>query len=132
MSIDQQTELDRSTGSGTFLERLANRVGMNSKVSTVFGDPVERGGITIIPVARVGWGFGGGAGSGSNPNQNQAGEGSGGGGGTMVYPVGYIELRDGRATFYPIYDFGTILRLVIGPGIIAMLLLRSIRKLVRG
>ncbi|HKF35383.1 MAG TPA: spore germination protein GerW family protein [Ktedonobacteraceae bacterium] len=132
MSIDQQTELDRSTGSGTFLERLANRVGMNSKVSTVFGDPVERGGITIIPVARVGWGFGGGAGSGSNPNQNQAGEGSGGGGGTMVYPVGYIELRDGRATFYPIYDFGTILRLVIGAGIIAMLLLRSIRKLVRG
>src|SRR5215469_6449674 len=132
MSIDQQTELERSTGSGTFLERLANRVGINSKVSTVFGDPVERGGITVIPVAKVGWGFGGGAGSGSNPNQNQAGEGSGGGGGTMVYPVGYIELRDGRATFYPIYDFGTILRLVIGAGIIAMLLLRSIRKLVRG
>src|SRR5260221_14178155 len=50
MSIDQQTELDRSTGSGTFLERLANRVGINSKVSTVFGDPVERDGITVIPV----------------------------------------------------------------------------------
>jgi len=132
MSIDQQTELDRSTGSGTFLERLANRVGINSKVSTIFGDPVERDGITVIPVARVSWGFGGGAGSGSNPGQSQVGEGSGGGGGTMVYPVGYIELKNGRATFYPIYDFGTILRLVIGGGIVTMLVLRSIRKLVRG
>src|SRR5215467_2801173 len=126
MSIDQQTELDRSTGSGTFLERLANRVGMNSKVSTVFGDPVERDGITVIPVAKVGWGFGGGAGSGGSADRSQVGEGSGGGG-TMVYPVGYIELRGGKATFYPIYDFGTILRLVIGGGVVTILVLRSIR-----
>ncbi len=132
MSIDQQTELDRSTGSGTFLERLANRVGINSKVSTVFGDPVVRDGITIIPVAKVGWGFGGGAGSGGSADKSQVGEGSGGGGGTMVYPVGYIELREGRATFYPIYDFGAISRLVIGAGIVTILVLRSIRKLVRG
>ncbi len=132
MSIDQQTELDRSTGSGTFLERLANRVGINSKVSTVFGDPVERDGIAVIPVARVSWGFGGGAGSGGSADKSQVGEGSGGGGGTMVYPVGYIELKNGRATFYPIYDFGTILRLVIGGGIVTLLVLRSIRKLIRG
>src|SRR5215831_18651697 len=121
MSIDQQTELERSTGSGTFLERLANRVGSNSKVSTVFGDPVERGGITVIPVAKVGWGFGGGAGSGGSADKSQVGEGSGGGGGTVVYPVGYIELRGGKATFYPIYDFGTILRLVIGAGVVTIL-----------
>src|SRR6266851_1718849 len=107
MSIDQQTELDRSTGSGTFLERLANRVGINSKVSTVFGDPVERDGITVIPVARVSWGFGGGAGSGSNPGQRQVAEGSGGGGRTMVSRVGYIQLQNGRAAVYPLCDFGT-------------------------
>src|SRR5260221_14305579 len=105
MSIDQQTELDRSTGSGTFLERLANRVGINSKVSTVFEDPVERDGITVIPVARVSWGFGGGAGSRSNPGLSQVGDGSGGGSGKMVYPVGYIVLKNDRATFYPTYDF---------------------------
>src|SRR5260370_33046366 len=96
MSIDQQTELDRSTGSGTFLERLANRVGINSKVSTVFGDPVERDGITVIPVAKVSWGFGGGAGSGSNPGQSQGGEVAGGGGGASGNPVGYIELKNAR------------------------------------
>src|SRR5258707_5309740 len=112
MSIDQQTELDRSTGSGTFLERLANRVGINSKVSTVFGDPVERDGITVIPVAKVSWGFGGGAGSGSNPRQSQVGEGSCRGGGTMADPLWFIEIKNGRATSYPIYDFGTMLRLV--------------------
>src|SRR5260370_22809718 len=104
MSIDQQTELDRSTGSGTFLERLANRVGINSKVSTVFSDPVERDGITVIPVAKVSCGFGGGAGSGRNPGQSQLGQGSGGGGGTMVKPVGYIVLINGRAPLLPIFD----------------------------
>src|SRR5258708_17385803 len=132
MRIGEQTERDRLTGSGSFLERLANRVGINSKVSTIFGDPVERDGITVIPVARVSWGFGGGAGSGSNPGQSQVGEGSGGGGGTMVNPVGYIELKNGRATFYPIYDFGTILRLGLGGGIVTMLVLGSILKLFPG
>lgn len=132
MSIDQQTELDRSARSGNFLERLANRIGINSNVSTVFGDPVEREGITVIPVARVGWGFGGGTGPGGSAGQNQVGEGTGAGGGAMVYPVGYIELKDGKAIFRRIYDPGTILRLVVGAGIVTLLVMRSIRKLVHG
>src|SRR5260370_37784738 len=101
MSIDQQTELDRSTGSGTFLERLANRVGINSKVSTVFGDPVERDGITVIPVDKVSWGFGGGAGSGSNPRQTQVGGRSRRGGGTIGNHVGYNAPKNRRDTFLP-------------------------------
>src|SRR5215213_5611875 len=45
-----------------FIERMAERVGGKASVRAVFGDPIERDGITIIPVAKVRWGFGGGAG----------------------------------------------------------------------
>jgi len=130
-NVDQQTEIDRPASSGAFLERIANRVGINSKVTAVFGDPVERGGVTVIPVAKVWWGFGGGAGTGGDASQNQPGEGTGGGGGSRVVPIGYIELKDGTARFRPIYDPGTVLRMVIGVSLITMLVLRSIRKLVR-
>lgn len=57
------------------LERLADQVGGKAGAKAVFGDSVERDGITVIPVARVRWGVG--AGGGAGPE----GSGSGGGGG---------------------------------------------------
>jgi uncharacterized spore protein YtfJ len=47
-----------------FVVRMADRIGAKVNVKTVFGEPVERDGITVIPVAKVRWGFGGGAGRG--------------------------------------------------------------------
>src|SRR2546425_615730 len=99
--------------------------------SSVFADPVEKDGVTVIPVAKARWGIGGGAGSGKNPDQSQTDEGSGGGAGVLLSPVGYIEIKDGRARFHPIYDLGTTLQLLLGVGIVAMLVLRGVRKLVR-
>ena len=128
---EQQTEIDRRASSSAFLERMANNIGINSRVTTVFGDPVEKDGVTVIPVAKVWWGYGGGASSGREAGQNQPGEGSGAGGGSRVVPIGYIELKDGTARFRSIYDPGTVLRMVIGVGLITMFVLRSIRKLVR-
>ena len=78
-----------------FVERFAGVVGGQARVGTVFGDAVEREGVTVIPIARVVWGFGGGAGAGPNGNT----EGSGGGGGILASPVGYLELGEGRARF---------------------------------
>ncbi len=130
-SMDQEVELARPSASGNFLERLANRLGVNAKSSVIFGEPVDREGVTVITVAKAGWGFGGGAGSGSDRSQSQVGEGSGGGGGVMISPVGYIEIKDGQARFHPIFDTNRILQLVIGVGFVTMLLLRSIRKFVR-
>jgi len=59
---------------------------------------VARAGITIIPVARVGFGAGAGAG------RKQAEVAQGGGGGAPAAPVGYIEIRDRNAVFRPIRD----------------------------
>src|SRR5450830_152164 len=48
------------------LTRLAERLGAGAAASAVFGTPVERDGVTVIPVARLRWGFGGGSGRGRN------------------------------------------------------------------
>lgn len=65
--------------------------------------PVERGDVTVIPVARARWGFGGGG--------NRRGEpGSGGGGGATISPIGYIEIRgDGKTPFPPTFAPGDII-----------------------
>ena len=118
-----------STNSGTFLERFAYNVGNSATAATVFGDPVERGGITVIPVAKARWGVGGGAGS--NPSDASRGEGTGGGAGVAVTPIGYIEVKDGRARFRPIYDPALLVRLLVAAGFVAMLVLRGVRRLAR-
>jgi uncharacterized spore protein YtfJ len=79
------------------LERIADTVGRRAQASAVFGEPVEREGLTVIPVARARFGFGGGGGSGTK--EGDEGSGGGGGGGGVVTPVGFIEVRDGRAEF---------------------------------
>jgi uncharacterized spore protein YtfJ len=82
----------------TFVERLAQRVGASFGAATLFGEPVERGEVTVIPVARAAWGFGGGSGGPADAG------GAGGGGGGASWPVGYIELRDTETRFRPILD----------------------------
>src|SRR5437588_3864287 len=82
----------------TFVERIADIIQVNANAKQVYGEPVERDGTTIIPVARVQWGFGGGG------LGRGAGERGGGGGGVRATPAGYIELRDGTSRFRPIFD----------------------------
>ena len=99
-----------ATGYG-FTERLAERVGAAARASAVFGDVVERDGVTVIPVARSKWGFGGGSGG------RNGEEGAGGGGGTIVSPVGYVELRDGEARFRRIYSGAQIAAAAVACGL---------------
>jgi uncharacterized spore protein YtfJ len=90
----------------TLIEILVERFGGRTGVHMVYGDPVERGDVTVIPVARVRWFAGGGAGGGSGggpAGKGMAeGEGAGGGGGAIGDPVGYLEIRSSGATFVPI------------------------------
>ena len=67
-----------------FLSALAERFGAAARASTIFGEPIERDGVTVIPVAKARWGFGGGAGL------SKEERGVGGGGGVQVTPLGYI------------------------------------------
>lgn len=89
----------------TLLERLAEKLGGSATVTAVYGEPVTGDGITVIPVAKVGFGFGGGAGRAAEGGEGgKAGDGGGGGGGVEAKPLGYIEIRNGTATYRPIRD----------------------------
>ena len=43
---------------GGLLERLADRIGGHAHVKAVFGEPIQQGDVTVVPVARVRWGIG--------------------------------------------------------------------------
>src|SRR5262249_52271632 len=93
-------EADVSQGStlvDELLDRIGQTVGQRAQASTVFGEPVQREGLTVIPVAKARFGFGGGGGSGGPPGKE--GTGGGGGGGAAVTPIGFIEVRGGSAVF---------------------------------
>lgn len=107
-------ELVARDDGGGLVERLAKRTSATAKASTVFGKPVKRGGVTVIPVARARWAFGGGSGAGPE------GSGGGGGGAGLVSPIGYIEVRDGEAAFRPIRGRGPVWAGVIAAGVAAI------------
>lgn len=89
----------RADGSGGIV-RLAEKLGGSAGADAVFGTPVERAGVTVIPVARVRWGVGGGSGR----RKDEDGEGFGGGGGVQASPLGFIEVRDGSAEYKRVHD----------------------------
>jgi uncharacterized spore protein YtfJ len=92
------------------LATLAERIGSRLGAATVFGAPVERAGVTVVPVAVARFGIGGG--SGTDPSKGQEGEGGGGAG--SVAPTGYIELKDGRSRYVPIVQPFRMLALILG------------------
>lgn len=108
----------------SFFASLVQQIPLHANAKQVYGEPVERDGTTIIPVARVQWGFGGG-GLGRTPLAQ-----GGGGGGARAYPVGYIALRDGRADFHPISDPTSVAALAAagGLGLVAGLVLAKLLR----
>jgi uncharacterized spore protein YtfJ len=109
---------ERADLANELLEQIGQTVGQKANVSSVFGDPIEREGLTVIPVAKARFGFGGGGGSGSR--EGDEGGGGGGGGGALVSPIGYIELHDGSAEFRRISTPMDFLALVAAASVIAV------------
>jgi uncharacterized spore protein YtfJ len=106
------------------LDRIGQTVGQKAQVSTVFGEPVERDSVTVIPVAKTRFGFGGGGGTGTK--QGDEGSGGGGGGGAVISPVGYIELRNGGAEFKRISSPADVVRFVAAASIALLAIKRLI------
>ena len=80
------------------LQAIAERLHSNLSIHTIYGDPIEAQGKTLIPVAKVSYGFGGGAGGTNSldcadkqPLGNTV-EGGGGGGGVRMVPLGVLEV----------------------------------------
>jgi uncharacterized spore protein YtfJ len=96
--------------SGDRFDRLVESLGGSASASAVFGDPVERDGVTVVPVARVRYGVGGGGGRGAGRRKKRDSGGAeqevgyGHGGGVQAAPVGYIEISGGKADYKRIAD----------------------------
>jgi uncharacterized spore protein YtfJ len=102
-------------------------------VKRAFGDPYERDGIVLIPVARVGGGGGGGGGEGSEPSQSngtstKSGSGYGLGFGLGATPVGAYVIEGGDVRWKPALDVTNIvLRAQAGLIVVLLALLRRRR-----
>jgi uncharacterized spore protein YtfJ len=120
-------------GAEGLLDRLANRVGLHARASAVYGEPVERGDLTVIPVAKVRAGFGGGTGSmpAAGGEGDNLSEGGGGGGGFIASPLGFIEVRESGATFRRIEDPVAYWPLALAGGVATWLVLRGLRGLTK-
>ena len=93
------------------IEQLFEKI----KVDAVFGQPVQEGDVTIIPVAEVGIGFGFGSGpvpapeeKGIEPEEagteSDSGKGEGAAGGGKATPRGYIKITSEGVAFESTVD----------------------------
>ena len=131
--VMREAEQAANGRASNFLEGLASRLGLYARAGAVFGDPVEKGGITVVPVAKVRYGFGGGSGSDTKDegDGSKHDEGSGGGGGLTASPLGFIEVHDGFAEFKRINDPMSLVPVILASGFTAWIVLRGLRRLVR-
>ena len=83
-------------------QSIIERLQSTASVKTVFGDPIELKGKTIIPVAKVAYGFGAGAGTDKKTESGSGEGGAGAGGGIMVRPAGVLEITQEGSRFIPI------------------------------
>lgn len=84
-------------------EGMVGAIGRNAHVETVYGEPVESNGRTVIPAASISYGFGGGAG-GDSPTEvredaTEEETGYGYRGGVSAKPVGALEFDEDGARF---------------------------------
>jgi len=114
-------------GIAGLIEQLADRIGAHAGAKAVFGDPVEKNGRTVIPVAQSIFGTGGGGGE-----SEETGSGSGAGGGALTKPLGYIEITDSQTTFVPLRQPYQDPLVVLAYSLLALVVLRALVRLVRG
>ena len=93
-------------------------------VKRVFGEPYEKNGMTVVPVARVR----GGAGGGGGESPQGEGKGSGGGFGMSARPVGMFVVRGEDVSWRPAVD---VSRIAIGGQVVAIVALLTVRSIVR-
>ncbi|HEY3376319.1 MAG TPA: spore germination protein GerW family protein [Armatimonadota bacterium] len=108
---------------------LLNQVQTGARITTAVGEPVTVGERVVIPVAEVAYGGGGGGGGGRSPQADDLeGSGGGGGGGVRIRPLGCWVIGPDDERWLPAIDAN---RLVIMAGTLAMVLLFTVRAIVR-
>lgn len=87
----------------------------------VFGEPIEKNGVTLIPAAKIS----GGGGGGGDGNAQQAG---GAGFGVMSHPAGAFVIKGSQVTWHPAIDVNRIVLMGQVVAIVALLTVRTAIK----
>ncbi|WP_439025731.1 GerW family sporulation protein [Haloarchaeobius sp. DT45] len=102
----------------------------SAHVRTVYGDPVEHGDRTVVPVARVAYGYGGGFGEGDG--SDGTGSGGGFGGGVVTTPVGALDISAGETRFVKFDERRNVARGVLAGLVVGVVLAATILTRVGG
>jgi len=97
-------------------------------VKRVFGDPLEKDGVTVIPAARVSGGAGGGTGEGPTGEGEATGKGSGGGFGLSARPAGVYVIRGDQVRWQPAVDVNKVIMGAQAVAVAALLVVRAVVK----
>ncbi len=99
---------------------IAELLERSLSIRHVYGEPVQHGDTTVIPVAQVAYGFGAGGGRGpgsrtttpderpSDDNGRPEAQGAGGGGGVRMTPVGALEIGPQGTRFVRVSPLGPV------------------------
>ncbi|MGD0447102.1 MAG: spore germination protein GerW family protein [Candidatus Dormibacteria bacterium] len=109
-------------------EDILNRVREVATVRQVFGEPYEKDGMLVVPVARIRGGGGGGTGSDLSDGSEKGRHGQGGGFGIDSRPLGVYVIREGTVSWQPTVD---VTRIVLQGQVVAIVALLVVRSLVR-
>lgn len=105
------------------IQEMIARMQDAATVKRVYGDPYEKDGVNVIPVARVSARGGSGA--------ARSGEHSGGGFRVDAEPVGAYVIRDGEIEWQPVFDLSAVIRRGQLVGAVALVVLWAVIKVLR-
>ena len=86
------------------VEEVLSQARDSMTVKRVFGEPIEKDGMTVIPVARVSGGGGGGGGQ-----DNEGSSGGGVGYGVNAQAIGAYVIKDGKLSWQPAIDVNKVI-----------------------
>lgn len=94
----------KETPVNKIMENTLEKMRQMVDTSTIIGEPVVNGGVTLIPVSKVSYGFGTG---GTDLPSKQSAElfGGGGGGGISISPVAFIVIENGKCRMMQINNY---------------------------
>ncbi len=89
------------------IEQLADDLKSYASTSSIFGEPIELQGATVIPVSKMSVGYGGGGGEGEEGSSGDKGGGGGAGGGVKIEPAALVIAKDGDVSVVSIKGEGS-------------------------
>jgi len=98
------------------LKQLAEDMKQFAKTETIFGEPIEIQGNSVIPVCKMSIGYGGGGGEGEGTDEKKRGgkgTGAGAGAGVKIEPAALIIAKEGEVSVVGIRAKGSKLETLL-------------------